>query len=88
MRSQVQADTPPQAELVNEAHASDRVMLDAEVREKTGLSHTTRWREVKEGRFPAPLTISKGRIGWLASEVEQWLKQRIEARNARKSQVA
>lgn len=86
--SRVHGDRGAKPLLMGEAQASDRVMLDAEVRVKTGLSHTTRWREIKEKRFPAPLSISAGRVGWLASEIEAWLQQRIEARNARKGQAA
>jgi prophage regulatory protein len=71
------------AQVAQKAVSDERIMLDAEVREKTGLSHTTRWREIRAKRFPAPLTISKGRVGWLQSEVEAWLQQRIEARRER-----
>ena len=37
---------------------------------------------VREGKFPAPIRIGKRSRGWVATEVEEWIKRRIaEARN-------
>ena len=40
-----------------------------EVRERSGKSRTTLWRDVRAGRFPAPLKLGANRIGWLESEM-------------------
>ncbi|MFB3111810.1 MAG: helix-turn-helix transcriptional regulator [Gemmatimonadales bacterium] len=37
-----------------------------------GKSRTTLWRDVRAGRFPAPVKVGPNRIGWLESEIEDW----------------
>jgi prophage regulatory protein len=66
----------------------DRLLPKAEVLRVTGWSDTTLWRESKAKRFPASVQTSPGRIGWLQSEVETWMQQRVEARSARKGRAA
>lgn len=42
----------------------------------TARSATSLWRDVREGRFPAPRQLGPLRIGWLRSEIENWLNGR------------
>ena len=58
--------------------ASDRIVREAETREITGLSRTTRWRLEQDDKFPKRLAISPNAIGWRLSEIIAW----IEARKA------
>lgn len=44
------------------------------------------WRQVKAGRFPAPLQLSPSRIAWDAAAVEEWLKSRPVVRYAPKAE--
>lgn len=34
---------------------------------------------VRAGRFPAPRRLSPNRVGWLASELESWIRSRPAA---------
>lgn len=56
----------------------DRVLSPADVMRKTSLSRTTLWRlSRRDGAdFPRPIQLSPGRIGWRASEIEQFLSAR------------
>ncbi|TBU78199.1 helix-turn-helix transcriptional regulator [Phytopseudomonas daroniae] len=54
------------------AEALDRFLREAEVLEATSLARSTLWREVKAERFPRPVPITAGRVGWRASEVASW----------------
>lgn len=54
----------------------DRLIRDAECRELTGLSRSTRWRLEREGRFPKRRQISENAVGWLASELNDFIKSR------------
>jgi len=48
-----------------------------EVEHITGLSRTTIWREVvKAKRFPAPVSISPNRVGFRASDIQNWIAAR------------
>ncbi|HCI2701874.1 AlpA family transcriptional regulator [Pseudomonas aeruginosa] len=51
----------------------ERYLREAQVLEFTTLSHATLWREVKAGRFPKPIRLSPGRVGWKASEIARWM---------------
>ncbi|WP_074973270.1 helix-turn-helix transcriptional regulator [Metapseudomonas otitidis] len=51
----------------------DRFLREAEVIEATSLARSTLRREVKAGRFPSPVQITPGRVGWRQSEVNRWL---------------
>lgn len=42
----------------------------------TGLSRTTLWRMARTGDFPKPIPLSKGRVGYSAAKVEDWLAAR------------
>lgn len=50
-----------------------------EVRRRTGLSRSSIYAKVAVGEFPAPIKLSQRAIGWIESEIEQWLRQRIAA---------
>lgn len=45
----------------------------------TGLSRTTIYRQTKSGDFPPPIRIGKCAIGWISSELEEWIKTRPTA---------
>lgn len=44
------------------------------IKEITGLSTTTIWRLEKEGKFPKKRQIAPGCVGWLYSEIEEYLQ--------------
>ena len=46
----------------------------------TGLSATTLWRLTRRGEFPKPIRLSAGAVGWLDSEIQDWLAERAAAR--------
>ena len=57
----------------------DRFMREPEVKSLTGLSRTTRWRMERNDDFPRRRRLSRNAVGWLASEVQAWMQDRIEA---------
>ena len=48
----------------------------AQVRDLTGLSATTIWREIRAGRFPEPVTLSPNRKAFRASDIDAWVRGR------------
>ena len=40
------------------------------------------WRHERLGLFPRRVKVSPGKVGWVADEVERFLKERISARDA------
>jgi prophage regulatory protein len=52
-----------------------------EVRARTGLSDTRIDELEKRGAFPRRVLISERAIGWVASEIDQFIRAKIEARD-------
>ena len=52
------------------------------VREKCLYSPAHIARLEKAGTFPRRVQLGAGRVGWLESEVEDWLKARVAERDA------
>lgn len=50
-----------------------------DVRRRTGLSRSTIYSLAARGDFPAPIRISTRVSGWLALEVDAWIRSRIAA---------
>lgn len=44
---------------------------------RTGLTKSTAYREIKSGRFPKPIRISKRAVGWLDSQIDEWIEQAV-----------
>jgi prophage regulatory protein len=43
-----------------------------------GLSRSTIYLRIAEGTFPRPVSLGARAVGWLQSDIQQWLRQRIE----------
>lgn len=63
----------------------DRILRDAEVGGLTGLSRTTRWRLSRDGKFPKPLELSDGTVGWRESDLLEWIATRRPKSNPSRS---
>jgi len=49
------------------------------VKTSTGLSRSTIYLRVAEGTFPKPVSLGGRAVGWIESEIQQWLEHRIAA---------
>lgn len=58
---------------------AQRVIKLKEVKLITGLSASSVYRGASSGTFPTPIKLGERSSGWLKSEVDQWLQDRIEA---------
>lgn len=56
----------------------ERVLTTEELLKRVPLDRSTIWRMSREGRFPKPIQLTPGRIGWRWSAVLAWLKDREE----------
>jgi prophage regulatory protein len=48
------------------------------VKTSTGLSRSTIYLRIAEGSFPKPVSLGARAVGWLESDIEQWLTSRVE----------
>ncbi|MET3717336.1 AlpA family transcriptional regulator [Pseudomonas sp. PvP001] len=58
-----------------------RVMRLKDVIDTTGLSRSTVYKYIADGIFPRPVTLGDRCVGWVDSEVYDWLLARIEERD-------
>ena len=57
----------------------ERFLSEKEVQVIDGMSHSTRWRERRDGNYPDPVPISKGRKGYPESKIRAWVAAKIKA---------
>jgi prophage regulatory protein len=50
-----------------------------QVKERTGLSRSTLYTLIKEGKFAPPILIGARAVGWLSSDIDAWIESRINA---------
>jgi len=58
---------------------AQQILKLLEIKKDTGLSGSSIYRMAKAGTFPKPIKLGERSSGWIASEVEQWLNERIAA---------
>lgn len=59
---------------------SDWILRLPEVKERVGLSRSAIYAAISHGEFPRPVSLGARAVGWLNSEVENWLKERANRR--------
>jgi prophage regulatory protein len=67
---------------------SDRFLREHECRRLTGLSRSTRWRLERQRHFPKRRRMSQRTVGWLESELREWLVDRPAASSTRDDEGA
>ena len=50
-----------------------------QVKARTGLSRSTIYLRISEGHFPKPISLGGRAVGWVESEVDDWLIRQIES---------
>ncbi len=66
-------------EIESDRTLTPRILRLPLVRERTGLSRSSIYLRISEGRFPKPISLGERAVGWLESEITEWLNRRIEA---------
>jgi prophage regulatory protein len=62
------------------------IIRKPEVLKRVGFGRTTLQQLVKSGEFPKPIKLAGPEaraVGWVASEVELWIEQKIAGRDAK-----
>ena len=56
-----------------------RILRQPDVLARTGLSKSTIYQLIKDKQFKAPIKLGERAVGWLESDVEEFLAERIKA---------
>lgn len=59
-----------------------KILRLEQVVEMTGLPRSTLYRYVKNKQFPAQVKLGLKIVGWVESEVVDWIKRRVEIRDS------
>ncbi len=62
--------------------SKERILRLAEVKSRTGLSRSTIYLAIKNDLFPKPINLGVRSVGWLDSEINDWIATRIEKRRS------
>ena len=65
-----------------------RIIRLSEVLASTGLARSTVYKYVADGSFPKPVSLGDRAVGWVESEVQDWVLARIEERDQATSVVS
>ena len=58
-----------------------RIIRLKEVMDLTGLARSTIYKFVSVGLFPKPISLGDRCVGWLESEVHDWILSKIKERD-------
>jgi len=59
-----------------------RIIRLREVMATTGLARSTVYKYISEGAFPKPVSLGERCVGWVEEEVQDWVMEKIEERDA------
>jgi prophage regulatory protein len=64
-----------------------RILRRVDVERATGLPRSTIYEFIGRGIFRRPLPLGGRSVGWLQTEVEDWVAQRVAARDQANSEL-
>ena len=60
--------------------ASQRLLRLPDVKRQTGLSRSSIYGQISDGKFPQSVSIGARAVAWVEDEVEEWINKRIDDR--------
>lgn len=62
-----------------------RLLKLKDVMHTTGLARSTVYKYINDGNFPKPLSLGERNVAWLESEIQDWILEKIEQRDAQEA---
>lgn len=60
-------------------HSTLTILRRKQVEARTGLGRSTIYQRVAEGTFPKSICLGARAVGWIESEIDTWLHERVAA---------
>ena len=54
------------------------ILRRPQVEQRTGLSRSTLYQYIKDGDFPKPVRLGLRAVGWLESDISDWIAARVK----------
>ena len=64
---------------IRKVHNMDAILRLPVVISRTGLSRSSIYAKMRIGEFPKSISIGIRAIGWMESEIQQWIADRVKA---------
>lgn len=58
-----------------------KILRQKQVSDATGLPRSTIYKYIADGVFPKPIPLGDRCVGWLESEVQEWISLKIKERD-------
>lgn len=62
-----------------------RLMRLKEVTQVTGISRSSLYKYVNEGRFPAPVSLGARSVAWVDHEIQAWITTKMKHRKSKET---
>ena len=62
---------------------SNTILRLPQVKVRVGLSRSSIYAAVARGEFPQPISLGARAVGWLESDIENWIGERVSKPRAR-----
>ena len=59
-------------------HREPAILRRPQVQQRTGLSRSTLYQYIRDGEFPASVQLGPRAVGWLESDVSDWIASRVK----------
>lgn len=66
---------------MSEPSKKERFLRLSDVIARTGLSRSSIYQKISEGNFPPNINLGSRSVGWLESEIDAWIQDRINQRS-------
>lgn len=60
-----------------QTHSEPKILRRPQVQQRTGLSRSTLYQYIKDGMFPRSISLGPRSVGWLESDVSDWIEERV-----------
>ncbi len=54
------------------------ILRRPQVQQHTGLSRSTLYQCIKDGEFPKSIALGPRSVGWLESDISDWIAERVK----------
>ena len=54
------------------------ILRRLQVEQRTGLARSTLYQYIKDGDFPKPVQLGLRAVGWLESDISDWIAARVK----------
>ena len=68
--------------MANQLNTALAILRRRQVQELTGLSCSSIYALMTEGKFPRPVKLGARAVGWRSDMVQSWIASRVEASHA------